>query len=73
MATNNMLPTDECEYWEVRQLSSHNAYDHDDFKADLKDQADIGIRSFEFDIHNESLPWLGVGNYRFSFQKGVKT
>lgn len=60
------LPTSEYEYWEIRQLSSHTSYDEDGYKCDLEVQADAGIRSFEFDLHNERQPWLGTGAYDHS-------
>ncbi len=51
-------------YNEVRQISSHNSYDecgsnplYCAHKPDLPQQADLGVRSFEIDIHQGGLGW----------------
>lgn len=47
-------------YNNVRQLSSHNSYDSDGIKPRIEEQLQLGIRSFEFDIHRKHFPFGGV-------------
>lgn len=67
------LPKNQYRYNEVRQIHSHNSYDERGFipggprfKAGLFEQANSGIRSFEFDIHKEQDPGIGLIDYRHS-------
>ncbi len=55
----------ETRYNHVQQISTHNAYDIDSIKPSLWNQAEAGVRSFEFDIH-KGKTFPGIGNYPHS-------
>ena len=66
-------PKNQYRYNEVRQIHSHNSYDARGFlpggpflKAGLLEQANSGVRSFEFDIHKEQDAGFGLIDYPHS-------
>lgn len=53
---NNCKPI-STKYNEVQQISSHNSYDKNGIKPGIIEQANSGVRSFEFDLHVGDTPY----------------